>query len=144
MANTATAVEIRALTSRDAQELAALALRLGGSETVAQWRSFLSRPHTVGIGALSEGRIAGYAAGEVRVAFGLPAPAGWVEALGIDLAQRGHGMGRELLRELLRRFREAGASHVYTVVPVHDRSLAPFFRQVGLRDEPLSCLGCDL
>lgn len=142
---TATAASgIRELTSRDARELAELAARLGGGETAGQWRSFLSRPHTVGLGALDGARLAGYAAGEVRVAFGMSAPAAWLEAFAIDPARRGHGVGRALLRELLRRFREAGASHVYTVVPVHDRSLAPFFRQAGLRDEPLTCLGCDL
>lgn len=141
MAPPATAARSRALTIADAPELAALALRLGGSETAGQWASFLSRPAAIGIAAVADGAIVGYAAGEVRTGFGLPEPAGWVEAFGIGLEQRGHGVGRALLEDLLRRFIEAGATHVYTVVPVHDHSLAPFLRQLGFRDEPLSCLG---
>ena len=27
------------------------------------------------------------------------------------------------------------------LVAVHDRALAPFFRDVGFREEPLACLG---
>lgn len=144
MATALTTPAFRSLKAADAPELAALAAGLGGSETAAEWAALLARPATIGVAALSRDRIVGYAAGEVRAAFGLPAPAAWVEAFGIDLAERGRGLGRALLRELLDRFRDGGARHVYTVVPVHDRSMAPFFRQLGFRDEPLDCLGCDL
>jgi len=144
MATTGTALETRRLTPADAPDLAALAARLGSSETSVQWVRFLSRPDAVGIAAVVDGAIVGYAAGEVRGGFGLPAPAAWIEAFGIDLSWRGHGVGSTLLGDLLGSFRTAGAAHVYTVVPVHDRSLVPFFRQAGLRDEPLACLGCDL
>lgn len=144
MATRGTDLETRRLTPADAPDLAALAARLGGPETTAQWLRFLSRPDAVGIAVVTERSIVGYAAGEVRGGFGLPAPAAWIEAFGIDLSWRGHGVGRVLLQELLGRFSAAGAVHVYTVVPVHDRSLVPFFRQAGLRDEPLACLGCDL
>lgn len=144
MATTGMALETRPLTPADAPDLAALATRLGSSETSAQWVRLLARPDAVGIAAVVDGAIVGYAAGEVRGAFGLPALAAWVEAFGIDLSWRGHGVGRTLLQGLLGRFRAAGATHVYTVVPVHDRSLIPFFRQAGLRDEPLTCLGCAL
>ena len=43
--------------------------------------------------------------------------------------------------DLLERFARNGATHVYTLVSVHDQVLAPFFRQVGFRDAPLQCLG---
>lgn len=143
---TATAAPIasRSLTGADAGALAALSLRLGGHETAAQWTSFLARPTAIAVGAVAGDRIVGYAAGEIRVAFGMAAPAAWVEAFGIDLEERGQGVGRTLLAELLRRAQAKGAAHVYTLVPIHDRVLAPFFRQVGFRDEPLSCLGCAL
>jgi GNAT superfamily N-acetyltransferase len=144
MTASATQVRTRALTAADADTLAELSLRLGGSETAAQWRALLSRPEPIAIGALSGGRIVGYAAGEVRIGFGIRRPAAWIEAFGIDLEERGQGLGRTLLGDLLRRAAALGADHVYTLVPLHDRVLAPFFRELGLRDEPLTCLGCHL
>lgn len=139
-----TQARTRTLTAADADVLADLSARLGGSETAAQWRAFFTRPETIAIGALHTGRIVGYAAGEVRIGFGMRRPAAWVEAFGIDLEERGQGVGRTLLGDLLRRAAALGADHVYTLVPVHDRVLAPFFRELGLRDEPLTCLGCAL
>jgi len=70
--------------------------------------------------------------------------AAWVEQFGVDLAWRARGVGWTLAQELLRCFREKGAAHAYTVVPLHDRVLGPFFRQLGFRDELLACLGCRL
>jgi ribosomal protein S18 acetylase RimI-like enzyme len=67
-----------------------------------------------------------------------------VDAFGIDLSQRGQGVGRDLAVALLAELRAAGADHVYTLVPVHDRALGPFFRDLGFRDEPQVCLGRDL
>ena len=144
MATTATALRTRLLTIDDAPALAALSQRLGGEETARQWASFLARSSAIGIGAIADGGIVAYAAGEVRTGFGMPAPVAWVEEFGVDLEWRAHGVGWTLAQELLRRFREAGAAHVYTVVPMHDRVLAPFFRQLGFRDELLACLGCSL
>ena len=134
----------RGLVPADVAALAELAQRLGGSETEEQWRAFLARKGAFGLGALAaSGRIVGYAAGEIRTDFG-SRPAGWVEAFGVDLAHRGSGTGRHLLGELLAAFRSAGATHAYTLVPMHDQVLGPFFRQFGFRDEPLHCLGVSL
>lgn len=134
----------RPLVLDDASVVADLALRLGASESAAQWHDFLQRPRAIAVGAFAEAAIVGYAAGEVRIGFGMPAPVGWVEAFGVDLAWRARGVGWTLAEELLRRFGDGGATHVYTVVPVHDRVLAPFFRQLGFRDELLACLGRSL
>ncbi|MBU6423991.1 MAG: GNAT family N-acetyltransferase [Chloroflexi bacterium] len=144
MAASGTQLRPRSLTVADAEALAALSQKLGGSETVPQWVAFFGRPNAIAVGTIADGQVVGYAAGEVRTGFGLPKPVAWVEAFGIDLDHRGAGLGRTILGELLRRAAALGAAHVYTLVPVHDRVLAPFFRQLGFRDEPLSCLGCSL
>ncbi len=141
---TQAAIRTRVLGPTDVEALAALSARIGGVETAADWSALLARATAVAVGALVAGRLAGYAAGEVRGGFGMSGRAGWVEAFGIDLDQRGAGVGRALLAELLRRFAAAGATRAYTLVPPHDRVLAPFFRQLGFRDEALSCLGCAL
>lgn len=134
-------IRSRDLTTADVTSLAALSTRLGGSETAEQWSSFLRRRGAIALGAVADGKVVGYAAGEVRGGFGMPGPVAWLEAFGIEVERRGEGIGRTLLGDLLERFAWSGAAHVYTLVPVHDRVLAPFFRQVGFRDEPLVCLG---
>lgn len=141
MAAIAAPVHCRPLLHEDAEPLGELARRLGASETAAQWTAFLDRPNAIAIGAIGNDAIVGYGAGEVRPGFGMPAPVAWVEAFGVDLAWRARGVGWTLAQELIERFRVAGAAHVYTVVPVHDRVLGPFFRQLGFRDELLACLG---
>ena len=140
----ATALRTRELTLDDAHTLAALSLRLGLSETPEQWSAFVRRTSVVSVGALADDRIVGYAAGDVRGGFGMAGPVAWLEAFGVELERRGGGVGRTLLSEVLERFARRGAAHVYTLVPVHDQVLAPFFRQVGFRDEALVCLGRSL
>lgn len=134
----------RDLVADDAGALAALSGRIGGSETPAQWAAFLLRPSAIALGVVEEDRIVGYAAGEVRGGFGMPGPVAWLEAFGVELDRRGAGVGRLLIADLLERFTRHGATHAYTLVAVHDQVLAPFFRQVGFRDEPLACLGRSL
>lgn len=131
----------RDLVVGDAAALAALSGRLGGAETPAQWEAFLRRPSAIALGVVEDGRIVGYAAGEVRGGFGMAGPVAWLEAFGVEVQRRGAGVGRLLVADLLGRFSRSGATHVYTLVGVHDQVLAPFFRQVGFRDEPLACLG---
>lgn len=137
----ATQLKIRDLGPDDATALATLSLRLGGGETAEQWSALLRRPRVIALGAVEDGRVVGYAAGEVRGGFGMPGAVAWLEAFGVEVERRGAGVGRLLVADLLERFARGGATHVYTLVAVHDQVLAPFFRQVGFRDEPLACLG---
>ena len=137
----ATEPTLRTLELSDVGAVGRLAGLLGGVDSAVDWRRRLRRGGgVVAIGAVDDGRLVGYVTGEVRAAFGLGA-AGWVDAFGVDNDWRGRGVGRSLASALLARFRDLGASRVYTLVPLHDRTLAPFFRDLGFRDEPLSCLG---
>lgn len=137
----ATEPTLRTLELSDLGAIGRLSALLGGLDTPADWRRRLRRGDgVVAIGAEDDGRLVGYVTGEVRAAFGLGA-AGWVDAFGVNNEWRGRGVGRSLASALLARCRELSASRVYTLVPLHDRTLAPFFRDLGFRDEPLSCLG---
>ncbi len=127
----------------DLARLGELSARLG-AENAQDWSGRLGRPGTVVVGAEQGGQLVAYAAAEVRRSFGRATPAAWVDAFGVDLASRGHGIGRSLLAELLSRLRSIGADHVFTLVPLHDRTLAPFFRELGFRDEPITPLGREL
>lgn len=136
-------VVIRRLTRADLARLAMLSTRLG-AESVEDWAERLRHRGLVVLGAEQAGVLVGYAAGEVRRSFGRATAAGWIDSFGIDLSQRGLGVGRELAAALLAELRAAGADHVFTLVPVHDRALGPFFRDLGFRDESFVCLGKDL
>lgn len=131
---------IRELRATDVVALAELAELLGGSEVQHDWKLLFRRSPVVVIGAEEDGRMVGYAAGTVRSAFGLRT-AGWVEAFGVDNAWRGRGLGRTLANALFERLRGLGAARVYGVVPLHDLVLAPFFHDLGFREEPLVCIG---
>lgn len=134
---------VRTLGPADTPRIATLSTVLGG-ETFEDWSRRLARHGSVVVGAEIGGELAGYAAGDVRRSFGLDGAVGWIDAFGVDFRFRGHGLGRTLAAGLLGRLRELGAAHVYTVVPVHDPVMDPFFRELGFRDEPLSCLGREL
>ena len=132
---------LRDLRVTDVASIVALAGPLGSTEGAAEWRRRLRRGSgVVAIGAEEDGRLVGYAAGSVRAAFGLR-PTGWVEAFGVDNAWRGRGLGRRVAEALLVRFKELGAERAATVLPLHDRVLAPFFRDLGFREDSLVTLG---
>ncbi len=127
----------------DLARLGELSTRLGADVT-QEWSDRLGRSGTVVVGAELEGRLVAYAAAEVRRSFGRATPAAWIDAFGVDLRYRGHGIGRTLLAALLSRLRSLGADHVFTLVPLHDRTMGPFFRELGFRDEPITPLGREL
>jgi len=136
-------ITTRRLGRPDLPRLAALSTRLG-AESSEDWAERLRHRDVVILGAEIDGALVGYAAGEVRRSFGRPAAAGWVDAFGIDLSQRGQGIGRDLAAAFLAELRARGADHVFTLVPLHDRTLGPFFRDLGFRDESLVCMGREL
>lgn len=143
MQATATGTTIRRLAAADIGALSALSSRLG-ADSEKHWAERFAHADLVAVGAESNGTLVAYAAGEVRRSFGRSAAAGWIDAFGVDLSQRGRGVGRELAAAFLAELRAAGADHVFTLVPVHDRTLAPFFRDLGFRDEEFLCVGRDL
>jgi GNAT superfamily N-acetyltransferase len=143
MRTVASAPVLVSLDRPDLARLSELSGRLGADST-RDWSGRFGRSGTVILGAELEGRLVAYAAAEVRRSFGRVTAAAWIDAFGVDLAYRGHGVGRSLLAALLSRLRALGADHVFTLVPLHDRTMAPFFRELGFRDEPITPLGREL
>ena len=143
MQETAKRVAIRRLGRADLSRLAALSEKLD-AESADDWAERLRHRDVVILGAEAGGLLVGYAAGEVRRSFGRASRAGWIDAFGIDLSQRGQGLGRQLATAFLAELRAGGADHVFTLVPLHDRTMDPFFRDLGFRDESLVCLGRSL
>lgn len=143
MQATSRKTKIRRLVADDLAPLADLSARLE-AESAQHWAERLGDADAIVLGAELDGVLVGYASGEVRRSFGRAAAAGWVDAFGIDLSRRGHGVGHDLASAFLAELRARGADHVFTLVPLHDRTLGPFFRDLGFRDEPQVCLGRDL
>ena len=143
MQSTLKKATVRRLTKADLPKLAALSTRLE-AESAEHWDERFRHEDAIVLGALVDDVLVGYAAGEVRRSFGRTAAAGWVDAFGIEMSRRGQGVGRELASAFLAELRSRGADHVFTLVPLHDRALGPFFRDLGFRDEPQVCLGRDL
>jgi len=141
MQDTEVAYRVRTLQETDAESLTDLSRALGGAETASDWHERLRAERTCVVGAEAEGRLIGYAAGAVRTAFGQARAAGWIESFAVALEWRGRGLGRALVASLLGNLRRLGAERVYTVVARHDRSMAPFLREIGFREELLLCLG---
>ncbi len=137
-------VAVRPLRPEDAPRLAALARELGEPGSAPDWARLLAQREVVAIGAEMDGALAGYAVATVRHSFGSGVPIGWIKLFGVGLAWRGRGVGRALAEALLLRVREAGARRARTIVPLHDRELDPFFRDIGFATEPLVCLGRSL
>lgn len=135
---------VRVLRGADAAAVAALARRLGWPGDPPEWSRVISRRDAIAVGLEIEGALAGYAVATVRLAFGIGVPVGWIEHFGVDVTRRGSGVGRALSDALLARLREAGVRRVATLVPLHDRELAPFFREIGFSEEPRLCLGREL
>ena len=140
MQTTPKTVTIRKLTRADLARLAALSTKLD-AETMEDWSERFHHGDVVILGAEVRGALVGYAAGAVRRSFGRQHAAGWFDAFGVDLSQRGQGVGRDLAAAFLAELRSRGADHVFTLVPLHDRTLGPFFRGLGFRDETLMVLG---
>lgn len=141
------AAPLRALRPSDVTELVSLSRRFGGNETEEDWSGVLARSgegRAAAFGLEVDGELVGYAAAEVRIAFGLPRVTGWIESFAVGLPWRGRGYGRALVEAVFVRLVELGAERVLTLVPLHDLSMGPFFRELGFREEPLRCLGRSL
>lgn len=91
-----------------------------------------------------EGRIAGFAIGEIRAwEFGSP-PCGWVFALGVDPSARLRNIGSQLIEAISDRFRSAGVQKLRTMLRRDDNLNLSFFRSQGMMAGPFIQLEKDL
>jgi GNAT superfamily N-acetyltransferase len=82
--------------------------------------------------AAKSGKIAGYAAGEVRW-WQVHAPAwGWLYATGVDERYRLHKYASSLMAELISRFKQSGVGTIRPVIDVDDHLLMSFLRSCGM------------
>jgi len=96
--------------------------------TQGQLRYFLSRADSCGIVAEVDGALAGFAIGHRSGA------RGHVVTIDVAAAHRRSGVGRALLRELVRRLEESGARRVRLEVDLRNDGAIRFYESLGFRE----------
>lgn len=91
-----------------------------------------------------DGKIVGFAIGEIRAwEFGSP-PCGWVFALGVDPSVRLRNIGSRLVDAVTERLRQAGMTKLRTMLRRDDNLNLSFFRSLGMMAGPFIQLEKDL
>jgi ribosomal protein S18 acetylase RimI-like enzyme len=145
------ALRLRPLTPGDVARVTEIDARHRGRAVPGYWRrvaaDFLTRDRErvrVAGGVEREGRLVGYALGEVRAFEFGSEPCGWIFAVGVDPAHARLGIGSALLTEVCRRFRRAGIERVRTMVRRTDVPVLSYFRAHGFTAGEFSQLELEL
>lgn len=96
--------------------------------TRGQLRAFLSRDNAIGLVAEEAGELAGFAIGHLSGA------RGHVVTIDVSSRNRRRGVGGDLLRELVRRLEEAGATRVRLEVDLRNTGAIRFYESLGFRE----------
>lgn len=124
----------------DVAEIIALDARITGFSRADFWNDLFRQRETSEtlcvLVAKIDGRMIGYAMGEVR-SWPVRAPVcGWLYAIGVEKEYRLHKAASVLMSELILRFKESGVGIVRTVIDVDDHLLMSFLRSVGMTAGP--------
>ena len=137
----ASEMSIRGLDTADFGDIVAIDEKITGQYRPDTWETrciyYLRRDPDAALVAVDGNQVVGFMLGEVRSGeFGLEEPTGWIEVLGVDPAQRGRAIGRQLGDAMLDHFRASGAKSVRTLVDESMEGIAGFFTSLGF--EPAS------
>ncbi len=137
-------VTIRPAQTSDLPAVSALDERETGTAKPDYWREMLAPDRHFLVAETDKGALAGFIAGEIRAwEFGQP-PAGCVFAIQIDPKLRLKGVGTELFKAIVARFKEKGVTRVRTLVDRKDHLILSFFRAQGMVAGPSLQLDMDL
>lgn len=140
-------MNIRPLDTVDIGDIVAIDEKITGHYRPEIWETrcayYLRRDPDAALVAVTSGdrgeQVIGFMLGEVRSGeFGLEAPTGWIEVLGVDPDHRGRAIGRRLADAMLSHFESRDAETVRTLVD--DQSMADiagFFESLGFEPAPL-------
>ncbi|MEM8932982.1 MAG: N-acetyltransferase [Acidobacteriota bacterium] len=140
-------LNIRPLDTVDIGDIVAIDEKITGHYRPEIWETrcayYLRRDPDAALVAVTSGdrgeQVIGFMLGEVRSGeFGLEAPTGWIEVLGVDPDHRGRAIGRRLADAMLSHFESRDAETVRTLVD--DQSMADiagFFESLGFEPAPL-------
>ncbi len=128
-------IELREFERSDIPEMVAIQQVITKKKVSQTWDSMFERhlndSNGMGFVAVQNGKIVGFAIGEVKgEGFGLH-QSGWIEIVGVDPQEMGEGIGKALMDKLFESFRQQGAKEVYTSVRWDAVDMLSFFKSVG-------------
>lgn len=136
------ALRVRRAEPGDLPQVIEIDARATGLAKPEYWQGILRRYGRGGarrrfLVAEGDGRIEGYAVGEVRDwEFGSP-PCGWVFAMSVRPGARETGVGTRLLEAITASFRRQGVTKLRTLIARDDRLMLSFFRSQGMMAAPV-------
>jgi ribosomal protein S18 acetylase RimI-like enzyme len=128
-------VTVRRMTPQDSESVLKINEKITGRPHEAQWESrlidLLARNPLGCLVAEAEGKIAGFALGDIRGwEFAIP-KSGWIEIVGVAPDFQGRGVARALIEKLGIFFRNHNVEKVLTMIDWNDADLVGFFRALG-------------
>jgi ribosomal protein S18 acetylase RimI-like enzyme len=128
-------IELREFARSDIPEMVAIQKAITKKRVSRAWTRMVERhledAQGLGFVAVREGKVVGFAIGEVKgEGFGLP-QSGWIEVVGVDPQAMGEGIGKAMIDELLESFRRKKIRNVYTAVRWDAVDMVSFFKSVG-------------
>jgi GNAT superfamily N-acetyltransferase len=128
-------IEVREFGRADIPEMVAIQRAITKKEVSGAWTRMIERhlDGHLGMGfvAVREGKVVGFAIGEVKDAgFGVP-ESGWVVVVGVEPQAMGEGVGKAMIEKLFESFRRRNITNVYTAVRWDAGDMLSFFKALG-------------
>jgi ribosomal protein S18 acetylase RimI-like enzyme len=128
-------IELREFGRSDIPEMVAIQQAITKKTVSRTWTRMVERhledSHGVGVVAVRDETVLGFAIGEAKgEGFGLP-QSGWIEVVGVDPQAMGQGIGKAMIDKLLEYFRRRKITNVYTAVRWDAVDMLSFFKSVG-------------
>ncbi len=128
-------VELREFHQSDIPQMVAIQKMITKKIVPPSWtrmvESHLEDANGLGLVALKDGKVVGFAIGEIKEeGFGLSL-SGWIEVVGVNPQQMGEGIGKAMLDKLFESFRQKEIENVYTAVRWDAVDMVSFFKSVG-------------
>jgi len=128
-------VELREFGRADIPEMVVIQRAITKKKVSRTWTRMVERhledSHGVGFVAVRDGKVVGFALGEVKgEGFGLP-QSGWIEVVGVDPQAMGEGIGKAMLDKVFEAFRRKKIENVYTAVRWDSVDMVSFFKSIG-------------
>ncbi len=135
-------IVIRTLTLDDHARIVAIDKKLTGRSRGEWFKGRLNRALSesdvcISLGAEIDGILVGALLGSLQYGeFGQPQPLAVMDTILVDPGMSGHGVGRELLDQLVRNLRALGIEHIRTEVDWTEHGLTAFLGHAGFKPVP--------